>query len=151
MEPGCRLFGLVAREARKVVVFRRGPSKQTCLVLWDLATDQFEIGQWVKTRIREQWSDVSPDASYLVYLADDYWNMGKKSFSSYTAISRPPYFTAFTLWRSTLIGRWLTNRTLAFGSIVPVSEYNRLPTQIVIRGSGKPEASPIRRPPRRYR
>jgi len=71
-EPACRLFGLVARQARKVVVFRRGPSKQCCLILWDLATDSFEIGQWVKTRVREQWSDVSPDAAYLIYHADDY-------------------------------------------------------------------------------
>lgn len=149
--PACRLYGLVARQARKVVVFRRGPSKQVCLVLWDLATDRFEIGQWVKTRVREQWCDVSPDAKYLVYLADDYRSHGKQAFDAYTAVSQPPYFTAFALWRTVLIGLWMTNQTLVFEGTVPVSEYNWLPSRVRIRGTRNADKTPIRNPPRRLR
>jgi len=47
----CRLFGLVARDARTAVVFRRGPSKQVRMLRWDLATDAVTPGQWLSGRI----------------------------------------------------------------------------------------------------
>lgn len=150
-EPACRLFGLVARKARKVVVFRRGPTMQCCLILWDLATDTFEIGQWVKTRVREQWSDVSPDAQYLAYLADGFHDGDKQGFYPYTAISRPPYFTAFAFWRTNMVGRWVSSRTYVVPEEVPKSEYNWLPSRIEVRTERGSEREFIYRAPRRYR
>ena len=49
--PACRLYGLVARDARTAVVFRRGPSKRVRRLRWDLATDAVTPGQWLAGRI----------------------------------------------------------------------------------------------------
>lgn len=150
-EPACRLFGLVARQARKVVVFRRGPSKRCCLILWDLVTDQFEIGQWIKTRVREQWSDVSPDAAYLIYVADDYGKDWSENWNNaYTAISIPPYFTALAFWPELFVGRWLTNILLVCnGGSTPT--YNRLPAHVAVRGMKAHEAELLGHPSYRTR
>ena len=39
-----RLHVILAREAPKAVVFRRGPSGQVCTLGWDLETDTFTMG-----------------------------------------------------------------------------------------------------------
>ena len=41
-----RLHAILAREANKAVVFRRGPSNKTAILEWDLQTDRFKLGQW---------------------------------------------------------------------------------------------------------
>jgi hypothetical protein len=89
-----RLFGIVAREARKAVVFRRGPSKQVRMLLWDLATDEVTPGQWLSGRIYEERCGVSPDGQLLVYFAGKF----KTKLGTFTAVSRPPFFTALALW-----------------------------------------------------
>jgi hypothetical protein len=91
------LFGIVAREAPVVVVFRRGPSKWCQLVRWDTVTDKVERGQWFKGRVYERRSDLSPDGKYLVYFGmDARWDADNKG--SWTAVSKPPYWTALALW-----------------------------------------------------
>ena len=45
-----RLHVILAREAPKAVVFRKGPSNRVCTVGWDLEHDTFTPGQWLKTR-----------------------------------------------------------------------------------------------------
>lgn len=90
----CRLYGLLAREAPVGVIFRRGPSRWVQLIRWNTETDEFEPGQWLKGRVYERRCDLSPDGRLLGYFAlaprgDTY---------SYTAISRPPYFTALAIW-----------------------------------------------------
>jgi hypothetical protein len=99
-EPCCRLYALQARDGRSAVVFRRGPSKQVCLVRWNLATDALEVGQWFKGRVYERRSDLSPDGALLVYFAARY----RGTPSTWTAVSRPPYFTALALWGG--LGTW---------------------------------------------
>lgn len=89
-----RLFVLLASEAPIGVVIRRGPSSQVLLIKWDLEKDTFEHGQWLKARVYERRCDLSPDGELLLYFASDQ----RRAISSWTAISRPPYFTALALW-----------------------------------------------------
>ena len=88
------LYGLVARDARTAVVFRRGPSKHVRMILWDLATDRWIAGQWLSGRIYEERCGISPDGTLLVYFAGKF----KSKLGTFTAVSRPPYFTALALW-----------------------------------------------------
>ncbi len=67
-----RLHAILAREAPKAVVFRRGPSGQVCTLGWDLETDTFTMGQWLKGRIYEYRSDLSPDGNLMIYFAADF-------------------------------------------------------------------------------
>jgi hypothetical protein len=89
-----RLYFLVARQAPLAVVFRRGPSRQVELLNWDLASDTLLAGQWLKGRIYERRCDLSPDGGLLVYFAAKY---GTK-LRTWTAISKPPWLTALSLW-----------------------------------------------------
>jgi hypothetical protein len=89
-----RLYAILAREAPRAIVFRRGPSKQVLLVAWDTERDTFEEGQWLKGRIYERRCDLSPDGELLVYFGGNQ----KPPYGTWTAISRPPYFTALALW-----------------------------------------------------
>ena len=89
-----RLFALIARRAEVGIIFRRGPSKQVLLVRWDLATDSFEAGQWLKGRVYERRCDLSPNGDRLIYFAASYGG----PLRTWTAVSRPPYFTALALW-----------------------------------------------------
>ncbi|MCW0453747.1 hypothetical protein NB721_002833 [Xanthomonas sacchari] len=92
--PAARLFALLAREARTGVIFRRGPSKQVQLIHWDLRDDSFVHGQWFKGRIYERRCDLSPSGRLLVYFA----SKQRGDFGTWTALSRPPFFTALSLW-----------------------------------------------------
>ncbi|MDX1483449.1 MAG: hypothetical protein R3229_03110, partial [Alphaproteobacteria bacterium] len=73
---------------------------------WDRATDTFTHGQWFHGRVYERRCDLSPNGEYFIYFAakhgraEDTDDIGE----AWTAISRPPYFTALTLW--TNIGSW---------------------------------------------
>jgi len=90
-----RLFVLLAREQPVGVIFRRGPSKQVLLIKWNLRKDTFETGQWFKGRVYERRCDLSPNGKFLIYFAAKQ----KPPLYSWTAISKPPYFTALALWR----------------------------------------------------
>ncbi len=92
--PACRLYFLLAREARTGVVFRRGPSRQVLLLKWNLVDDTFQSGQWFKGRIYERRCDISPDGEKLIYFAATY----KEPLRSWTALSKPPWLTAIALW-----------------------------------------------------
>lgn len=89
-----RLFAIVAREARRAVVFRRGPTRKTRLFVWNLRDDTLEGGQWFFGRIYERRGDLSPDGELLSYFAAKF----VKPYDTWTAISRPPYFTALAFW-----------------------------------------------------
>jgi len=88
------------------VVLRRGPSAWAQLTRWDRKTDHFEPGQWFHGRIYERRCDLSPDGKFFIYFAakhgrgPDADDVGE----AWTAISRPPYFTALALWRN--LGSW---------------------------------------------
>ena len=89
-----RLFVLIARQAPKAVVFRRGPSKQVACIGWDLRRDRFELGQWLKGRIYERRCDLSPSGELLAYFAANW----KPGIMTWTAVSRAPYLKAIMLW-----------------------------------------------------
>jgi hypothetical protein len=92
-----RLHVLFARFGPGALVIRRGPSRCTHLIAWDRGRDSFEPGQWLKARVYERRCDLSPHGRYLAYFAlDGHWNAA--TAGAYTAISRPPYFTALALW-----------------------------------------------------
>ena len=62
-----RLQVLFAAEARKAVILRRGPRTHYCLINWDLETDTFTEGQWMKGNIK--LCDLSPTGDKLIYWA----------------------------------------------------------------------------------
>jgi hypothetical protein len=89
------LYCILARDAPRAVIFRRGPSKRVRLILWHTDTDRIEPGQWFHGTIYAKRSDLSPDGTLLVYFAGKH----KPPPYTWTAISRPPYLTALTLWQ----------------------------------------------------
>ncbi|QGX97234.1 hypothetical protein EI983_02660 [Roseovarius faecimaris] len=96
-EPYCRLHLFFATENSQAVILRQGPSKTFRMILWDRDTDRFEDGQWLKHKVYAERCDISPDGRHFIYFAlDGRW--GSEAKGSYTAISRPPYFTALALF-----------------------------------------------------
>lgn len=89
-----RIYGFVARDARKAVLLRRGPSKQVRLLAWDLETDRIKPGQWLKGRIYERRCDLSPDGSLFAYFAAKH----RGPVAAWTAVCRPPMLTALTFF-----------------------------------------------------
>ncbi len=92
-----RVFGYVAMEADVCVLLRRGPSKWVLMVRWNLATDEFEPGQWLKARVYEYSGDLSPDGRLFVYQAND-GRYQQENGAVYSVVCRPPYFTALAFW-----------------------------------------------------
>lgn len=92
-----RVHVLLARRAPLGVIIRRGPSKQVCTLLWDRRVDTFKVGQWLKGRIYERRSDLSPDGTHLIYFAmNGHWQ--SEARGAWTAISRAPYLKALALF-----------------------------------------------------
>lgn len=94
----CRVFVILAREARVAAVFRRGPSKACRLLRWALDKDAFEPGQWIRGRVYERRCDLSPDGKYLIYFAQNFARP-ERTGGSWTAISKLPWWTALALWK----------------------------------------------------
>jgi hypothetical protein len=92
-----RVHPILARKASTAVIIRRGPSKTVCTMLWDRRNDTFKLGQWLRGRIYERRSDLSPDGKHFIYFAmNGKWSGPVKG--SWTAISRTPYLKALALW-----------------------------------------------------
>ena len=89
-----RIYVLKAREARRAVIFRRGPSNAVRLLTWNLRSDRVTPGQWLKKRVYERRCDLTPDGGLLIYFAADW----RAPYGTFTAVSKPPYFTALALW-----------------------------------------------------
>lgn len=83
---------LLARDVPRGVVIRRGPSKVTATYAWDLETDEITLGQWVRARVYEYRSDLSPDGRYLAYFAYD--GRPHRAGKAWLAISRAPFLKA---------------------------------------------------------
>lgn len=101
-----RIHCIIAREAPLAVVFRRGPAKKTLVLQWNLSSDKFKKGQWLKGRIYHLRSDLSPKGKRLLYMG-----MGTKG--PFTAISNAPYLKALEYFPSEIGtwfggGRWLS-------------------------------------------
>jgi len=85
-----QLYAIPAAEAPVAVVIAH-QGAWFHLARWDLETGKLERGAWFKGRIYQRRCDISPDGSFLYYLA----MKGGKTFS---AISRVPWMTALALW-----------------------------------------------------
>lgn len=99
--PPPRLHLLQAPRAHVGVVFRRGPSKRTEIVRWDMRSDTIERGHWFTGRFYERRSDLSPHGELPVYFASKF-NADTIEDEEYTyawtAVSKPPWLTALALW-----------------------------------------------------
>jgi hypothetical protein len=92
-----RIHVLLASDAPVGLVIRRGTSKCVATVLWDRRNDRFELGQWLKGRIYERRSDLSPDGKHFLYFAmNGKWK--SEARGSWTAISRAPYLKALAVF-----------------------------------------------------
>lgn len=101
----CRIAVFLATGAPLGVVLRRGPSDWTQLILWDRRSDRFEPGQWFHGRVYQRRCDLSPDGELFIYFAAKHGRPKDDGIGdAWTAISRPPYFTALALWPN--IGTW---------------------------------------------
>ncbi len=95
-----RIHGIVASQRRVAVLLRRGPSKAVRLIHWRLEDDAFEFGQWLSGRVYPERCALSPSGQLFLYFAGKF----KGELPTFTAISRPPYFTALALWSEA--GTW---------------------------------------------
>jgi hypothetical protein len=111
----CRVTVFVARQAQAAVILRRGPTRWVELILWDTKKDLFQRGQWFHGRVYEERCDLSPDGTKFIYFAAKY---GRKRDAdmpdTWTAISKPPYFTQPPSGRAlapgaAADGSWTTN------------------------------------------
>ena len=67
-----RLKVIMARSAPYAVIFRRGPSNCVCTIGWDLSSDTFTLGQWLRGHIYPYRADLSPDGKHMIYFATDF-------------------------------------------------------------------------------
>jgi len=95
--PHVRLHLFFATENDRAVILRQGPSKQCRMILWHRDTDTFKDGQWIKQRIYLDRCDLSPDGQNFIYFTlSGHWS--DESEAAYSVVSRPPYFTALSLF-----------------------------------------------------
>ena len=92
-----RLHVLMASKSENAVVIRRGPSNHTCVIGWNRNNDTFEVSQWIKGRIYERRSDISPAGTHWIYFAmNGKWNSAARG--SWTAIARAPWLKAISMF-----------------------------------------------------
>jgi hypothetical protein len=92
-----RIHVLLASQAPVGLILRRGPSKQVAAILWDRRRDVLQLGQWLKGRIYERRSDLSPDGKYFIYFAmNGKWK--GEARGAWTAVSRAPYLQALAIF-----------------------------------------------------
>lgn len=107
------LHVMLASEAPIGLVLRRGPSKRVCTVLWARRNDKFRLGQWLKGRIYEWRSDLSPTGEYLlchVRCASRH----AQDLEEWTAISRAPYLKAIAFFPDARGGLFTARDTYRF-------------------------------------
>jgi hypothetical protein len=92
-----RVHAILARDAKTAVIIRRGPSRSVCTIGWDLRSDTFKLGQWLRGRIYERRCDISPDGKHFIYFTlNGKWD--SETGGSHTVISKAPYLKAIGLW-----------------------------------------------------
>ena len=95
--PVVRLHLFFAARSDRAVILRQGPTRQWRMIVWHRENDTFEDGQWVRNRVYVDRCALSPDGRHFLYfMLDGRWSSDAKG--SYTAISRPPYWTALALF-----------------------------------------------------
>jgi hypothetical protein len=92
--PAARIEAIVARNAAVAVIFRRGPSRRVRMLKWNLRNDRIEGGQWIEAGVHVSRCDVSPKGELVACFVASY----RRAPGTWTAISRPPWFTALAVW-----------------------------------------------------
>ncbi len=87
MSVPARLHVLTALHSSAAVVLRRGPTGHVASIGWDRKTGHISDAQWLRGRIYDYRSDLSPDGHHMVYFAG-------KGGRFWTALSRAPRLTA---------------------------------------------------------
>lgn len=120
--PPCRLFVLRARDAPLGVIFRRGPTKLTQLILWHTDTDTFELGDRHVGNFYPERSDLSPDGKLLIYFAANYTarRRNKGLPDTWTALSKPPWLVPLALWPN--FGTYYGGGLFASSRIIQVNQ-----------------------------
>ncbi|NND43323.1 MAG: hypothetical protein EX266_02505 [Rhodobacteraceae bacterium] len=96
-EPYVRLHLFFATENDRALIVRQGPTRQFRMILWHRDTDTFEDGQWIRQKVYIERCSLSPDGRHFIYfLLDGHWSAETRG--SFTALSRPPYWTALSLF-----------------------------------------------------
>ena len=119
------MFVYLARDAPIGVVLRRGPTNWVRLSLWHTDTDRIEHGQWMKGRVYERRSDVSPDGRLFAAFVRQTGGREREGGGADTwlALSEPPLFTARAVWfigGTYYTGGWFPNAsTLWLGFMEP--------------------------------
>lgn len=88
-----RLHVITARDCAAAIILRRGPSGQVATIGWDRDSHAFAMGQWLKGRIYEHRSDLSPDGRHFIYFGGT-GNPQSPPGGWYTAVSRAPWLHA---------------------------------------------------------
>lgn len=174
---------LFAADGRSAVLLRRGPRLHHQLIRWDLRTDAFERGQWMKGAVG--LCDLNVHGDKLIYWARQFhasapkhdrgnpdvyrpYGMADWSFVDvpktaarkarhlpranegvWTAVSTPPYFSAFAIWPC--LGHWtgggwfendatLVLQETAAGLVPKVNR--RLPAQLRVRAFDHRQGEP---------
>ena len=86
-----RLYVLIPIESHNAIIICRHSSKKTGVFGWDMLINKVTVSQWLKSRIHEYFSDITPDGKYFIYSSID------KGYS-YTAISKAPWIKAISFW-----------------------------------------------------
>lgn len=86
-----KLFLYKAKNANIVAILRRSCKRSEWqLIKWNIETDTFEMGQWLKGKmIHPRYSAISPDGNYFFY---HYWD--RCQYSEDAVFSKLPNFTA---------------------------------------------------------
>jgi len=93
-KPAARVEAIIARNAAVAVIFRRGPSRLVRMLKWNLRNDRIEPGQWIEAGVHVTRCDVSPNGELVACFVASY----RRRPGTWTAISRPPFFTALAVW-----------------------------------------------------
>ncbi|EBA12083.1 hypothetical protein [Roseobacter sp. CCS2] len=95
--PLLQLYLFFATENDQALILRRSEKKLYNLISWDLATDTFTEGQWLRKSVRAENCALSHNGQYFIYGVDNA-DPNQRAGPQYTVISRAPWFTALALF-----------------------------------------------------
>lgn len=93
-----KLFVIKAKDVPEAIIIRRGPSRWSHLISWDMKSDRFEHGAWIRGRIDAEKCDLSSDGKLFLYFVLKGCCPDPAFSDSWTALSQPPWLTALALW-----------------------------------------------------
>lgn len=95
--PKITLHLYLASQAPRAVILRQGPTRTWRMILWHTDTGIFEDGQWLRQKVYAERCALAPDGRHFIYFAlNAQWD--GPTGGTYTALSRPPWFTALALF-----------------------------------------------------